>query len=153
MLDQLPFKLYKRTLKSGKKVYYVRFLLPDGKYTDGRSTGELSKRKAEIKAWNYIKKGNPTSLQNLKIKEYSKNFFNWDGEWALSKRSAGRKLSKEQCNKNNGIVKLHINRLIQKISNLHFSKPTLYYSGHSNIPEFGKRHLNYNYRILEPNLG
>ena len=68
MLDQLPFKLYKRTLKSGKKVYYARYLLSDGKYTDGRSTGELSKRKAEFKAWDYIKKGNPVVYFNTSVK-------------------------------------------------------------------------------------
>ena len=103
MLEQLPFKIYRRTLKTGKSIYYARFLLPDGKYTNGRSTGQTSKRKAEIKAWEYIKTGNPVSSQNQKMKDFAIDFFNWDGEWALSKRSAGKKLSKDQCISNNRV--------------------------------------------------
>jgi hypothetical protein len=54
MQERLPFVLYRRTLKSGKKVYYSRFLKQDGVYTSGRSTGQTSKKKATIEAWKYV---------------------------------------------------------------------------------------------------
>ena len=93
MLERPPFKLYKRSLKSGKKVYYVRLLRPNGTYTAGRSTGESNRKKAELVAWNHLQVGNITHKQNLTIQEFSDSFFNGDGEWALSKRSADRRLS------------------------------------------------------------
>ena len=114
MLEQLPFKIFKRTLKSGKQVYYVRFLLPDNSYTSGRSTGESSKRKAELKAWEYLKTGNPTAGNNPTVEKFSKNFFDWDNDWALSKRSSGKRISVENCRKNNRLVENHIVRLLGK---------------------------------------
>ena len=112
MLERPPFTLYKRTLKSGKKVYYARFLRPNGTYTAGRSTKESNKKKAQLVAWNHLQTGNVTQKKNLTLKEFSENFFNWDNEWALSKRSAGRRLSAKQCSCNNSLIKLHINRLL-----------------------------------------
>jgi hypothetical protein len=92
MLERPPFKLFKRTLKTGKKVYYARFLRPNGTYTAGRSTGTSNRKKAEITAWNHLQTGNIAIKQNLTLKEYSANFFDCDSEWALSNRSAGRRL-------------------------------------------------------------
>lgn len=113
MLEKLPFYLYKRKLKSGKEIYYVKFPLPDGTVTAGRSTGETSKKKATLKAWAYLRSGNPTRLSTLTLKDYaSTDFFSWDREWAISKRSAGKKLSPDQCIKNNQLLNNHVIRLL-----------------------------------------
>ncbi len=48
----------------------------------------------------------------MKIKDFSINFFDWNGDWAISKRSAGKRLSEAQCYKNNNMVAKHINRLL-----------------------------------------
>jgi len=119
MKERLPFTLYRRTLKSGKKVYYSKFLNPDGTYTAGRSTGKTTKREAELEAWNYISTGLIAKKQNYKLKEYATNFFNWDNAWALNKRSAGKRISKEQCKTNQAKTDQHI---IVKIGNLYLTE-------------------------------
>jgi len=48
--SQVPFKFYKRSRKSKLPVYYARYLQPDGTYTAGRTTGETSRKRAEIVA-------------------------------------------------------------------------------------------------------
>jgi integrase len=111
MLEKRPFKIYLRTLKSGKKIYYVKYLKPDGSYTAGRSTGETSPRKAEAVAWKQVQSSNAVGIDR-KMKDFSNGFFNWDGEWALSKRSAGRRLTPEQCHKKKLLLKNHIIRLL-----------------------------------------
>ncbi|MCF7948730.1 MAG: site-specific integrase [Spirochaetaceae bacterium] len=111
MLDKKPFKIYQRTLKSGKKIFYVKYLKPDGTYTAGRSTGEYSSRKAEAVAWKQVQNSNATGIDR-KMKDFSKGFFDWNGEWALSKRSGGRRLSKDQCEKNEQLLRNHVVRLL-----------------------------------------
>ena len=119
MLERLPFTLYKRTLKSGKKVFYAKFLNPDGTYTAGRSTGKSTRKAAELEAWDYISTGKIAKKQNYKLKEYATDFFDWNGQWALSKRSAGKRISEDQCKTNQGKTDLHI---IKKIGNLYLTE-------------------------------
>lgn len=112
MPDRLPFHIYQRSLKSGKKIYYAKYLKPDGTYTAGRSTGQVTRKKAEIEAWKHIQTGTITEAENQTVQEFSKGFFDWDGQWSLSKRSAGRRLSREQCKRNNSVLENHVNRLL-----------------------------------------
>ncbi len=112
MLERLPFTLYKRTLKSGKKVYYAKFLQMNGKYTAGRSTGKANRKAAEIEAWKYISTGRISEKQNIKLKEFSKDFFSWNGDWALYKRSAGMRLSEDHCKRNQSLTSCHVENRI-----------------------------------------
>lgn len=107
-----PFSLYRRTLKSGKKVYYARYRLPDGSMTPGRSTGQISKRSAEAVAYATLKEGLPVRSKYQYIKYFAKDFFSWEGEWAVSKRSAGKRISPEQCTTKNLQVENHIIRVL-----------------------------------------
>jgi integrase len=92
------FNLYARKKKSGKSVYYVRFKKSDGLYTTALSTGCTSKLAAREWAENHlIDIGIPVTGRNVTFKEFSKNFFDWDGTWALNKRSQGLRLSKSHC--------------------------------------------------------
>ena len=119
MQERLPFVLYKRTLKSGKKVFYAKFLKQDGAYTSGRSTGKTNRKAAEIEAWKYLSNGRITGKQNIKLKGYARNFFDWNGEWAISKRSAGLRISEDQCKTNQARTDKHI---IGKIGELLLSE-------------------------------
>ncbi len=110
--SQVPFKFYKRSRKSKLPVYYARYLQPDGTYTAGRTTGETSRKKAEIVAWEHIQSGMVVSIHRMKLRDFSKSFFDWEEEWAVNKRAAGLRISPEQCQKNNSIVKTHVNRLL-----------------------------------------
>lgn len=115
MLDKRPFKIYKRTLKSGKYMYYARFLLPNGTYTSGRSLKSTSRKKAEIVAWNLVQREGIAKKKNLKLKEFAEGFFDWDSEWALSKRSSGKRISQDQCKKNESVTALHVLRILGEI--------------------------------------
>jgi hypothetical protein len=107
---QVPFKLYKRSTRKNKlPVFYARFLQPDGTYTSGRSTGETNRKYAEIKAYEYLQTGKVVSVKNMKLKDFSNDFFDWDGEWAVSKRSSGLRISQEQCKRNESILSCHVN--------------------------------------------
>lgn len=137
MLEKVPIQFFKRSRKNGKPVYYARFLLQNGKYTSGKSTGKCSKREATIVAMNYITTGLAVR-KNIKVEEFSRNFFDWNGDWALSKRSSGKRLSEDQCKKNNSIVENQINRLIGKrllseieTPTIRFIRNTLYQEGYA----------------------
>ena len=110
--SQVPFKFYKRSRKSKLPVYYARYLQPDGTYTAGRTTGETSRKRAEIVAWEHIQSGKVVSIHRMKLKDFSMNFFDWEGEWAVNKRAGGLRISPEQCQKNHSIIKTHVNRLL-----------------------------------------
>lgn len=127
MLEKLPFKIYKRTLKSGKCVFYARFLLPDGTYTSGRSLKETSRKKAELVAWDLVQKEGIAKKKNLKLKEFAKGFFEWDSEWALSKRSSGKRISPDQCKKNDSATQLHVIRILGEIKISEIDNRTIRY--------------------------
>jgi integrase len=106
-VEKAPFKLYQRKTKRGV-MFYVRYLLPDGSYTAGRSTGKPSRKAAEREAWKYIQTGAATATERTKLKDYADGFFAWDGEWAVSKRSAGKRLSREQCVRSQQVTDKHV---------------------------------------------
>ena len=111
VFSKKPFKLYQRNLKSGKKVYYARYLKPDGSYTAGRSTKEKSRKKAEVAAWNNVQAGVVTGIDR-KLKDFVPGFFDYNGEWATNRKAGGKRISKDQCRKNQNIAKKHIVRLL-----------------------------------------
>ncbi len=102
-----PFKLFTRETKKGR-VYYARYLKPDGTYTAGRSTGEITRRKAEVAAWKIAQAGQIVKAQIVTINDLidvktdpdgkkRALFFDWNGEWAITKRSAGKRCTPRSC--------------------------------------------------------
>jgi integrase len=117
MPENVSYKLYKRTLKSGKSIYYVRYYLGGGKYTAGRSTGQTAKRKAIIEAEKNRNTGIIIKKKKVRLEDIAKDFFNWNGEWATDKRSASKKTNKSsisegQCHTNQAITNKHIIKTI-----------------------------------------
>ncbi len=87
------YSLYKR---NNSPCYYVQFRQLDGKRSNPVSTGEKNKGRAEKKAIEMLMAGDAVS-SDVTFREYSRDFFNWNGRWALDKRSKGKRLSPRQC--------------------------------------------------------
>ena len=109
------FRLYPRKRKDGTAVYYARFLLPDGTHTAGKCTGCTNPRDAENWAVEYIRDGSIFATESTTVAAFAHGFFDLDGEWAVDKRSAGKRLSREQCIKNQRITDTHIVTRIGKL--------------------------------------
>jgi hypothetical protein len=86
------FSLFRRN-----RIYYVRFKLPDGKWSTAKSTSHSSKIKAENFAIDYIDKGQVVIKENITFQDFSKNFFDRDNEWAKEKRINGFRISEKWC--------------------------------------------------------
>ena len=97
MTVKKPFSLYTRTPKNGKPVYYVKYRLPDGSWGTGRSTGQNSKYRAEAHCIEYLQTGGIVAKEKVTLEEYSRNFFQWTGRWAIDKRVRGLRLRERQC--------------------------------------------------------
>ena len=92
-----PFSLYLRKRKKGKPVYYARFRLLNGKRSTGKNTGQTSKGAAERWAWEYLNKGQIVINENVTLAEFSVNFFDWSGDWAVDLKATRKRISKRQC--------------------------------------------------------
>lgn len=87
-----PFSIFKRG-----RIYYAQFKTPTGQWSVAKSTGETSRGKAERWAIDYLTAGQIVKKENVTLKEYSKDFFTWDGSWATDKRVRGLRISPRQC--------------------------------------------------------
>jgi len=106
--------------KSGKKnggIWYAQFKLPDGSWSYAKSTGETAKGRAEKWAMDYLSAGNGSIVQkeNVIFENFSKDFFNWEGEWATDKRVRGLRIAPYHCLQREDLLKNHINPAIGKM--------------------------------------
>ena len=74
-MKKKPYSLWKRKLKNGNFVYYVRFRLDDGSWSTAKSSGETTKTAAEAWAINYLKTGQVVLKENIPFLNFSKDFF------------------------------------------------------------------------------
>jgi len=125
--DQLrPFSLFKRQRKGKKPVYYVRFRLPDGTRTPGRSTGCTSKAKAENWAWAQLNKGKAVRSVTTTLGQYAGgDFFSWENRWAVNRRSTGKRLTQRTCNDKNRLLREHVLEHIGSMKLADISKGTV----------------------------
>ncbi|WP_319561799.1 tyrosine-type recombinase/integrase [Marispirochaeta sp.] len=117
MPEKTPFRLFKR---KNQKFYYARYLMPDGTYTAGRTTKQTTRKRAEAVAWEHCKAGKISAAAFTTIEDMARretdpetgeircHFFDWDGEHTLNKRSAGKRISRQQCGRYNEILERHI---------------------------------------------
>jgi integrase len=101
------YQLYKRKVKSGQ-IYYAKYKLPNGLFTSGKSTGTGNREKAKQIAEQTIRNGDVISHQGISLERYAKDFFDWDGKWALDKRSSGDRVSQDQCKRYAALLENHI---------------------------------------------
>lgn len=120
------FSLYRRSRKNGKPVYYVQFKNPDGTYQTGKSTGCTTKRDAIKWAESYLaKNGTPAPGRKITFKEYSRDFFAWNGPWARDKRITGRRVSEQHCHEYTRILEKNVNPEIGHLTLTEITKPVL----------------------------
>jgi integrase len=101
------YQLYKRKVKSGH-IYYAKYKLPNGLFTSGKSTGTGNREKAKQIAEQTIRNGDVISHQGISLERYAKDFFDWNGKWALDKRSSGDRVSQDQCKRYAALLESHI---------------------------------------------
>ncbi len=99
------FSLYKRPRKCGRPVYYARFHNDDGSWTAGCSTGQTVRSLAEGWATAEVRRrqaevqeGEQAPPADTAFAAFAgKDFFSYEGRWALDKRASGKRLSPRQC--------------------------------------------------------
>lgn len=87
-----PFVVFKRTLDSGKPVYYYYAYSPEGRRLSPRSTGQRTKSAAERYCADLYRSGELISRASITFRDYTENWWVWDKcEYIKRKlRSRGR---------------------------------------------------------------
>ena len=94
-----PFSLYKRKrAKTNKIIYYAKFTTSDGEVKV--STGCTSKAAAQNWAINFLsnasekqKKSKSSKIREKTFREFAKNFWDYEGNYAKGKRARLRTIS------------------------------------------------------------
>ena len=105
--------LYKRTLKSGNKIYYYQAYKPDGTLTYGKSTGCKSKTAAVRFCQTLLSQGRIWTGYDIPFSNYTEHFFDIDSIWVQDKLASGTPehpaLSPLYLKKLQSTVQLHLN--------------------------------------------
>lgn len=106
------FFVYKRSLPSGKKVYYYQTYKPDGTLTYGKSTGCKTKSAAIHYCETLLMQGRIWTGSNILFSSYSEHFFDNDSIWVQDKLASGTPdhpaLSPLYLKKLQSTVRLHL---------------------------------------------
>ena len=106
------FVLYKRTLKSGKKIYYYQAYKPDGTLTSGKTTGCKTKSAAVHYCETLLMQGRIWTGSNITFSNYAEHFFDIDSIWVQDKIASGTPehpaLSPLYLKKLQSTVRLHL---------------------------------------------
>ncbi len=110
------FSLYLRARQTGRPVYYVRFRNDDGAWTSGRSSGQTVRTLAEGWATAEVKRRREQADREEQERQAGmalaafagKDFFSYDGRWALDRRASGRRLSPRQCGEKRQTFEKHV---------------------------------------------
>lgn len=106
------FFVYKRTLKSGKKIYYYQTYKPDGTLSSGKSTGCRTKSAAIHYCETLLMQGRIWSGTNITFANYAEHFFDYDSIWVQDKLASGTPehpaLSPLYLKKLQSTVRLHL---------------------------------------------
>lgn len=95
MRTKEPYTIYRRTLRSGKKIYYYQFRDSDGKRSAGKSTGTPSKAEARIYCLNLYKSGEMEKTSRLSFQKFTRNFFSENSDYCKWKKASGESITKE----------------------------------------------------------
>lgn len=104
---------YRRKLKTGPPVWYVRFKTLDG-WTTGKNTRCTTRRDAE--AWaeaNEYRITAPADVdaeqpENITFGRASAGFFSWEGPWSMDRRVTGRRHSLRSCREKQELLERHV---------------------------------------------
>ncbi len=83
------YVLYKRTLKSGNKIFYYQAYKPDGTLASGRSTGCKRKSDARHYCQTLLMQGRIWSGSTISFENYAEHFFDYNSIWVQDKLASG----------------------------------------------------------------
>ncbi|MBI9103739.1 MAG: tyrosine-type recombinase/integrase [Spirochaetales bacterium] len=91
-----PFTVYKRTLSSGKRIFYYYTYDENNKRTNGFSTGKKTRSAAKAYCFELLRQGKliPKRGGNLTFKVYATDWWDWDKCEYIAYRSKRRTISK-----------------------------------------------------------
>jgi integrase len=93
-MDALPFRVFQRIGRSGKKSWSARFLDSEGKIFRTVSLPEAkTRRQAERLAQNHLELGVLPNSNNPRLGDFLKEFWTMDSDYAKGKALRGRPLS------------------------------------------------------------
>lgn len=101
--DVVSYSIFRR---KNSPTYYAQFKRPDGSWTPAKSTHAKTKEKAKQWCLEHMKGGEVIIQDKIVFEDFAKNFFSWNGTWALDKRAHGLRLSERWC--------MELNRLTDK---------------------------------------
>lgn len=93
-MHRKPYSLWKRSLPSGRFVYYVRFRLDDGSWAVAKSSGQRTKTAAEAWAIDYLRSGQIVQRENTKFEQLAQGFFAPDGPYSASRARRGKQIGR-----------------------------------------------------------
>ena len=90
-----PYTVFKRTMKSGRVVWYYQTYDPEGNSTSARSTGQITKSVARAYCLKLLKEDRliPNIRGRMTFEEYSKNWWDWKKCEYVAYRKSRRDLS------------------------------------------------------------
>ena len=83
------FFIYKRSLKSGKSIYYYQIYNSDGTFTPEKSTGCKTRRAAIQYCELQVAQENNFPDSNISFSNYAEHFFYIDSIWGQDKLASG----------------------------------------------------------------
>ncbi|MBQ8680609.1 MAG: tyrosine-type recombinase/integrase [Treponema sp.] len=106
------FFVFRRTLKSGNKIYYYQAYKPDGSLATARSTGCTRKAAAVRYCETLLLEGKLWAGANLTFRQYAEHFFDNDSIWVMDRLALGTKehpaLSENYLSKLQQTVRTHL---------------------------------------------
>ena len=108
MRHKQPYTLLKRTLPSGKVVYYYRYYDSNGNRTTAKSTGQSTKSAAKTYVEGLLKSGLLSSFADKTLTEYTKDWWVWDRcSYVKYKLSKGHRISPAHVQNNHSLLHNH----------------------------------------------
>lgn len=105
-----PFTVFKRTMKSGKIIWYYQTYDEENRRTTARSTGQTSKSAARSICYQLMKEDKliPKSKGNMTFAEYAENWWIWDKCEYVAYRRSRRNMSQSYVSMSRGNTNKHI---------------------------------------------
>ncbi len=105
-----PFTVYRRTLPTGKRIFYYQTYDENGRRTSSYSTGKVSKSTARAYCYELLKKGMliPKKRGGITFEAYSENWWLWNECEYLIYRSKRRTISESYAKTARRTLEKHI---------------------------------------------
>ena len=107
-MGKKPYSLLKRSLSSGRHVYYVHFRKEDGAFGTAKSTSQTTKTAGEAWAIKYLSSGQIVQKENLTFANFSKGFFEIGSDYRKHLTTKGKTITIRHAGNQQAIVNNHL---------------------------------------------